>query len=380
MERRRPGERGNDGRGDGRVYDGRGQDGRGYHGRGYDPRADPRQPVPANARRAVPALIPLVPFGPPPKPDLIPPPPKPERVPDPVAEPGTSNVKTEAEREANDRRERRARRRLDDLPRAPARKRARPQAEPAVAAGQIFRVVHVDDDLIVVDKAAGFPVAPAGAFRERSVVRALHGMGYPTVYPISLLDQEASGLVLLSRSDRAAHALRWNWRSNLCVRTYVAVAHGDIPGHKGKISIAIGAVRRGAAIRHEALPVENGGRSAVTEWKLLARGRGLTRVEVAIKQGRCHQIRIHFAAIGHPLFGDREYGRSFNDVPIEALIDVRGRSDEVPTLPQGQIALHCARIALPHPTTGAPMDWRSSVPRRLLALMPGAWTTAGAER
>ena len=348
--------------------------------RGYDPRNDPRNPGSGGMRRSPSTSMPLIPLGPPGRLEVPQQPPKPARVNDPIAVPGTSNVRAQEALDQQERLEMRARRRAETLPPPVARKRKKPAKEPVVAPTALCRIVHVDDDLVVVDKAAGVPVTPSGAFRERSVVRALHAMGYPIVFPINLLDAEASGLVVLSRSEQAAHALRWNWRSSLCVRTYIAVAMGDIPGNKGKISVAIGAVRHGAAIRHQALPVEQGGRPASTEWQLQARGRGMTRVLLVVKQGRCHQIRIHFAAIGFPLVGDKQYGRGFNDVPLEALLDMPGKKGEVPSMPSGQIALHCSRIVMPHPTNGQTMDWHCSVPRRLMALMPGAWTVGGAER
>lgn len=347
-----------------------------------DPRWDPRNPNSNQRRPNNPALnMPLIPFGPPPKPDIAPPPPKPPRVPDPIAEPGTSNVQKEAEREAEERQQQRQRRRADVVPEPARKKPARKAAkEPRMAPHQICKVLYADDDLVVVDKMAGLPVNPSGGFRERSVVRALHALGYDPVFPISLLDTEASGLVVLSRSADAAHALRWNWRSSLCERQYVAVVTGDIPGAGGKIAVAVGAVRRGQSIRHEALPVEAGGRTGTTEWKLLARGRGMTRVLCTLKHGRTHQIRIHFATVGFPVVGDRNYGASQNDVPLEALVDLPGRSHEGPHIAQGTVALHCTRIRMPHPMTQQPMDWQSPVPRRLTSLMPGAWTPTGIGR
>ena len=362
MDRRRPTDRPSDPRFDPR------------HDSRFDQRTDARLDSrnPANTRRQQVTIAPFTPLGPPPsKPDL-PAPPKPPRVPEPIAAPGTSHVRLEAERETARRAAEKADRR-DAVPPLQPRTARKPHAEPHVAATEILRLVHVDDDLVVVDKAAGFPVAPSPGFRKRSVVQALHELGYPEVYPINLLDAEASGLVVLSRSDTAAQALRWNWRSDLCERTYIAVAQGDIPNTKGRISIAIGAVRRGNSVRHQAVPVEDGGKPACTEWKLQSRGRGLTRVLITLKAGRCHQIRIHFATIGFPILGDRTYGRSRTEVPLAVLIDLPGRVDDTPTLPSGQIALHCARIRMPHPISQAPMDWRATPPRKLTAVMPGNW-------
>lgn len=372
MERRRPGERRTDDRRDPR-HDSRSSDPR-YDSRGGDPRN------PGGIRRSGPASVgiqitPVLPFG---KPDLPPPPPKPERVADPIAEPGTSSVREEEAAQAQMREEARQRRR-DAVQHAPiARRKNKANAnEPRLALKQICRIVHVDEDLIVVDKLAGVPVAPSRGYHRRSVIHALHQMGYPVVYPASLLDMEASGLVVFSRSEEAAQALRWNWRSRLCLRQYVVVVQGDLPGSHGKIAVASGAVREGNAVRHQALPVEAGGRTGTTEWKLLARGRGMTRLHCTIKSGRCHQIRIHFAAIGYPLVGDKVYGAVHNEMPLEALIEAPGKYNDSPHLAQGTVALHCCRIQIPHPTTQQPMDWQAPVPRRITSLMPGAWTVHG---
>ncbi|MBM4341942.1 MAG: RluA family pseudouridine synthase [Deltaproteobacteria bacterium] len=363
MERRRPGERRPDDRRDPR-----------FDGRGGDPRN------PGGIRRSGPASVgiqitPVLPFG---KPDLPPPPPKPERVPDPIAEPGTSSVREEEALQAQMRDEALQRRR-DAVQQAPIarRKNKKPAHEPKLALKQICRIVHVDDDLVVVDKMPGVPVVPSRGFHRRSVLHALHQMGYPVVYPISMLDMEASGLVVFSRSEAAAQALRWNWRSRLCERQFVAVAQGDLPGSHGKIAVATGAVRDGNAVRHQALPVESGGKTGTTEWKLLARGRGMTRVLCTLKSGRCHQIRIHFAAIGFPLVGDKVYGAVHNEVPLEVLIEAPGKYADAPHMAHGTVALHCFRIQIPHPTTQQPMDWQAPVPRRITALMPGAWTVHG---
>lgn len=316
--------------------------------------------------------MPLMPFGPPPKPELFPPPPKPERKAEPVAKPGTSHVAEEEQRIDAERSELRASRK--QVAAVPRQRRKRNHEEPHHNPTDICRVLYSDSEMVVVDKSAGYPVNPTGAFVQRSVVRSLHAQGFDPVFPINLLDAEASGLVLFSRSAAAAKALRWNWRSALCVRTYVAVVQGDIPGTKGRISHAIGAVSTGTGLRHQTLTVEEGGRSAITEWKLLSRARGMSRLELTMKSGRCHQARIHLAALGHPVVGDRLHGRSLGEVPLDALVDIPGKHLDGNGLPRGQIALHFYRIAMPHPITQQPMRWTAPVPRSMVALMPGPWT------
>jgi RluA family pseudouridine synthase len=245
--------------------------------------------------------------------------------------------------------------------------------EPTVAPSEICRIIYSDDALVVVDKRPGYPVVPSGPFQRRSALMALADLGFGHLYPTNLLDAEATGLVIFTRSKEAAQAMRWNWRSKLCEREYTVVVHGDIQGGRGRITLSIGAVRSSHGVRHEILPPEDGGRSAVTQWRLIARGRNMSRLHIKLKAGRTHQVRIHFAAIGHPVVGDRMHGFEMSDVPLTALVDMPQKYADAATLPPHQIALHCSRIAVPHPFTEAPMVFTAPLPRILVDLMPGAW-------
>jgi RluA family pseudouridine synthase len=241
----------------------------------------------------------------------------------------------------------------------------------------ICTVIYADDALIAVDKAAGCPVVPTGAFRERSVTHALTTLGYGVTYPISLLDAEATGLVLLTRTPEAAKAMRWNWRSELCKREFVVVAQGDIQGARGRITLPIGSVRVGSQIRHQVMPIDQGGKPAVTTWKLIARGRMMSRLLVTMSGNRTHQIRIHLMAIGYPVVGDKRYGAELTSVPLHALVDLPAKYADSTVVPPHQIALHCSLIRIPHPMTEQMMEFTAPVPRVLIGLMPGAWVLDG---
>jgi RluA family pseudouridine synthase len=236
------------------------------------------------------------------------------------------------------------------------------------------RVVYQDAELIVVDKPAGLPVTPSARSGRGSVLSALAELDLGQVFPVHLLDREASGLVLLSRSPAAAQALRWNWRSGLCERQYVAVLTGEVIGTEGRIRLPIGAVATRAGKRHEVVPRELGGRSAATQWQLLARKSGLSRVLVTVTSARTHQLRVHFAAVGHPIVGDRPRREVDTAVPLSALVESPAWAEAV-ALPKHQIALHSWRIALPHPRTNQPVEWQAPLPTALTRLMPGPWST-----
>ena len=252
------------------------------------------------------------------------------------------------------------------------------RSEPVVAPADICSVVYCDEALIAANKAPGYPVSPSGAYHRRSVLMALAELGFGELFPVNLLDREATGLVLFSRTKQAAKALRWNWRSNLCRREYLVVVEGDMTGARGRITLPIGSDKTGEfSPRRRVMSLEEGGRPASTRWKLIARGRGKSRIHVELERGRCHQIRIHLAAEGHPIVNDKVYADIGGEVPLSVLVEMPERYRDARTLPPYQIALHAQRIELPHPLTNAPMDFVAPPPRILLDLMPGAWVVDG---
>ncbi len=250
--------------------------------------------------------------------------------------------------------------------------------EPTVPLRSLLTIIYEDDAIVVVNKRPGFPVVPTGGFRERSVVRALAAAGYGELQPIHRLEREVSGLVLMSRNSDVAKALRWNWRSNLCERTYLAVVNGDIAGARGRITLPIGSVRIGPpSRRRRVMTAEEGGRPAETRWKLLARGRGMSRLQITVGNARPHQVRIHLNAIGYPVVNDSVFRDMATEVPIADLVGVPSRSADSPKLPPYQVALHCARVSMPHPVTNEIVVFEAPVPRLLIDLMPGAWVVEG---
>jgi len=259
----------------------------------------------------------------------------------------------------------------------PGSRKAR--SEPVVAPADICSVVYCDTDLIAANKSAGYPVSPSGAYHRRSVLMALAELGFGELFPVNLLDREATGLVLFSRSKQAAKALRWNWRSNLCKRQYMVVVNGSITGARGRITFPIGSTGSGPGSRKRGvMSLEEGGRPATTAWRLVARGRGMSRVQVTLSSGRCHQIRIHMAAMGHPIVNDRAYTERSGEVPLSVLVEMPERHRDARKLPSHQIGLHAMQIRLPHPITNVPMEFNAPPPRILFDLMPGAWVVDAA--
>jgi RluA family pseudouridine synthase len=192
--------------------------------------------------------------------------------------------------------------------------------------GPGFHVVFEDARVLVVHKGPGvLSVADRSgkaALPEhlQQALRARDQTG-AAVHPVHRLDRSVSGLLLFARDREARDHLKAQFEGHELGREYVAIVQGMPKGQSG-------AIRKPLASR-------SGGRAdlpAVTHWKVLRRGRLCTLVEVRLETGRKHQIRQHFAAIGHPLLGDREYNGPERD-----------------GFDRRRIALHALRLHFKHP-------------------------------
>ena len=195
-----------------------------------------------------------------------------------------------------------------------------PDTAPSPLAAQAIPldIRYEDDQLIVVDKPAGLVVHPAPGNPDRTLVNALiahcgaslvgvGGVGRPGI--VHRLDKDTSGLMVVAKTDGAHQSLTRQFAARTIERVYVALVRG-VPPATGEVSGAIG---RSRADRKKMAVVKEGGgggRPALTRYRLLrsfARG-AASLVECRLATGRTHQIRVHMAAIGHPLLGDPVYG------------------------------------------------------------------------
>jgi tRNA pseudouridine32 synthase/23S rRNA pseudouridine746 synthase len=197
--------------------------------------------------------------------------------------------------------------------------------------------LYEDADLVVVDKPAGVPVIPApgvppGTCLRDQVSAALGGR----IWVVHRLDRDTSGVAVFARSAAAHRALSMAFEGRDVAKHYVALVAGTPSPPRGTIAIHLHEARRGKT--RPARPDEPGAREAETAYEVTrAWGSGtwtVARVDAAPLTGRHHQIRVHLKAIGTPILGDRRYG------PAAAL-----------DLPVPRLALHAARIDVPHPVT-----------------------------
>ena len=225
--------------------------------------------------------------------------------------------------------------------------------EPVAAEDVPYAVVYRDEWLLVVDKPAGVVVHPAPGHEHGTLAQGLVAAGArgghrlrPGI--VHRLDRDTSGLLVVARTEEAYQRLVAAMERREIRRTYLALLDGDLPQDAGTIDAPIG---RHLRDRTRMSLHTAAGRPAVTHFEVLGRASGFTLAEVRLETGRTHQIRVHFAALGHPVAGDVQYGR-------------RTRPDGL-----SRQFLHAARLAFPHPEDGRDVACESPLPAELSAFL-----------
>jgi 23S rRNA pseudouridine1911/1915/1917 synthase len=229
---------------------------------------------------------------------------------------------------------------------------APPDPDPAVE----FAIVHVDEDVIVVDKPAGLVVHPGAGNPSGTLVNGLLAR-FPELAAVGeperpgivhRLDAGSSGLLVVARNQRAAESLVEQFAAHHATRVYLALVWGHPEAAHGIIDAPIGRSRRDPL----RMAVVADGRWARTEYRVLQcydRPAELALLECRLETGRTHQIRVHLGSIGHPLVGDPVYGQRRPKLQVERPF------------------LHAAELAFDHPRTGGRLRFRSELAPDLAA-------------
>lgn len=244
-----------------------------------------------------------------------------------------------------------------DLPEPPPR--MRPVAEVAT-----LEVVYEDDDLLVVNKPPGIVAHPAYRNERGTLLNALLGyLGQDAERAprlVNRLDRDTSGLVLVARTGRVHSRLVRGSGAAAVTKHYLAIVHGRPKPPRGIIDLPL--ARSNADRRRVAVVAE--GRRSLTEYQVLAAlggpWRGSALVRCRLLTGRTHQVRVHLAARGWPILGDRVYGLGAEAFPRQAL--------------------HAWELDLEHPSTGRPMHFTAPLPPDMAAVVERGEATASLTR
>lgn len=223
-------------------------------------------------------------------------------------------------------------------------------------------IVFEDEYLAVINKPAGMVVHPGAGVQSGTLANAIafhfrllgSGSGGNRVGIVHRLDKDTSGLIVVAKTDEIHEALSEQFRERGVYKSYVALVHGATDQNTGKIEASI------ARNKHNRLrmKVATSGRSALSLWKVRSRYDKFTLLDVEIKTGRTHQIRVHLAYINHPVVGDEIYNegrdKTVNDPDIKRAIASLGR-----------FFLHAEKLSFTHPQTGERLDFSQELPPEL---------------
>ena len=211
-------------------------------------------------------------------------------------------------------------------------------------------IVYEDDFLLVINKPADMVVHPAAGNYDNTLVNALlhhcgenlstiNGVIRPGI--VHRLDKDTTGLLVVAKGDKAHLSLSEQLKTRELKRHYFALVHNNIKEDEGTIEKRL---NRSTADRKKIAVVKEGGREAVTHYKVLERFQKYTYVNCVLDTGRTHQIRVHMKSIGHPVVGDKTYGVKNEEFNLT-----------------GQL-LHAGKIGFIHPGSGEYMEFCTPLP------------------
>lgn len=237
--------------------------------------------------------------------------------------------------------------------------------DPPAAEDIPLDILHEDADLIAIAKPAGLVVHPARGHSGGTLVNALlhhcralaAGQGGDRAGIVHRLDKDTSGVLVACKDDRIRSRLASQFEHRRVRKTYLALVEGVPEMDGGVLKHAIGRhpkERKKMAVRRE-------GKAAETAYEVLERFKGFAWMRFFPKTGRTHQIRVHAAAMGHPVVADPRYGKRTR----LTLGDLTGKDPDRETLLLERQALHAARLEFAHPRTEEPMAIEAALPADL---------------
>jgi 23S rRNA pseudouridine1911/1915/1917 synthase len=229
-----------------------------------------------------------------------------------------------------------------------------------------LEIVYEDDAVAVVNKPAGLVVHPAAGIHSGTLANALafHFQQLPSRGDmprpgiVHRLDRDTSGLLVVAKTESALEKLADQFRDRTVFKSYVALVHGRVETESGKIDQPLA---RDPANRTR-MAVVKGGRQAISIFRVRRRYQRFTLLDVELKTGRTHQIRVHLGWLKHPVVGDETYGGGRDNSVQDARVRARIRN-------LGRHFLHAETLGFVHPVTGAPLQFTAPLPPGLAELL-----------
>ncbi len=200
------------------------------------------------------------------------------------------------------------------------------------------RLIHEDAHLSVWDKPSGLLSVPAKPPGPADCLEARVGARDPAALLVHRLDRDTSGIMVFARTRLAQRHLNWQFERRQVTKIYIARVAGEVAAEAGRIDLPLICDWPN---RPKQMVCHARGKPSLTDWRVLAREPGATRVELRPLTGRSHQLRVHMTALGHPILGDPFYGD-------ESSAD--------------RLQLHAAGIGFRHPDGGARVEFASEPP------------------
>jgi 23S rRNA pseudouridine1911/1915/1917 synthase len=229
-----------------------------------------------------------------------------------------------------------------------------------------IEIVYEDDTLVVVNKPAGLVVHPAAGIHSGTLANALayHFQQLPDsgagVRPgiVHRLDRDTSGLMVVAKTEAALEHISDQFRDRSVFKSYVALVHGRVSTDSGRIDQPLARDRA----NRTRMAVVRGGRSALSLYRVRQRFDRFTLLDVELKTGRTHQIRVHLAWLKHPVVGDETYGAGRDNTIQDARLRAQVRN-------LGRHFLHAEKLAFTHPKTNERVEFSTALPAALAELL-----------
>jgi 23S rRNA pseudouridine1911/1915/1917 synthase len=247
---------------------------------------------------------------------------------------------------------------------------APPEASSFLPENIPLHILYEDPELLVVNKAPGMVVHPAPGHRSGTLVNALvhhcpdlagiSGSLRPGI--VHRLDKDTSGALVVAKNSRAMHHLAAQFKSRVVRKKYVALVYGIPREGAGSLDDPIG---RHPVDRKKMSVTTHTPRSALTLWRVLEQYTGACLLELDIRTGRTHQIRVHCKTMGHPVVGDRVYGNRGDKKRLASVSSELGRA----VMALDRQMLHAWRLSFVHPVTGARMTVEAPLPSDMTGML-----------